>query len=69
MDSMRITVSVSALYQKAKEMLNDGMDYVDIFISDEDEELPPAIFFSAWTKRAPEMAVDYDVIEAAELEK
>lgn len=69
MDSICITVSASALYQKAKEIVNDGMDYVNIFISDADEELPPAIFFEAWTKRAPEMGVDYDVIEAAELEK
>ena len=34
MDSVCITVSASALYQKAKEILNDGMDYVEKSRSD-----------------------------------
>lgn len=63
-----ITISVSELYQKAKEMLNDGMDYVEIGIDEADDELPPAVYFQAWTRHAPEMGVDYEVIEEAELQ-
>lgn len=69
MDSVSITVSASALYQKAKEILNDGMDYVDVFISEADEDLPPAIFFSAWSKSAPEMCVSYEEVEEAQTEE
>lgn len=61
-----ITISVSALYQKAKEMLNDGMDYVEIGIDEADDELLPAVFFQAWAKHAPEMGIDYETIEATE---
>lgn len=65
MSENRIVVSVSALYQKAKEMLNDGMDFTEIYISDADEDIPAALCFDAWQK-CDLGAADYDEIEAVQ---
>lgn len=66
MGENRIVVSVSALYQKAKELLNDGMDFAEIYISGADNEIPAALCFDAWQK-CDLGAADYGEIEAAQV--
>lgn len=64
----RIVVSVSDLYQRAKEMLNCGMDFVEVSIIDDPSEEPPvAMFFEAWKESAPEVGYTFDAIDEAEL--
>mgnify|MGYP006988891028 CR=1 FL=1 len=62
---MRYIVSASELYQKAKEILNDGMDYIEISLMEPDEDLPAAVHFQAWKKNA-EYDVDYEEIDVVE---
>jgi len=62
---MGVTVSVSELYQLAKDMLNDGMDYVEVtFIEhDEDEEIPSSLNFEASKRTQSYMGIDYGFLE------
>lgn len=50
---MTYTVKVSELYQRAKEMLNDGMDFVEIDFHEGDDDLPRCLMFSASSKFDP----------------
>ena len=63
-----INISVKSLYEKAKQMFDDGMDTVVVSILDPDGEgedaLPACISFEASTAEDPEMGIDYDEIEA-----
>ena len=63
-----IEISVKSLYEKAKLMLDDGMDtvVVSIFEPDGDGEnaLPACISFEASTAEDPEFGIDYEEIEA-----
>lgn len=63
-----ITVSVEKLYERAKQMLDDGMDVVTIGISDAEGEgedaIPPFMWFEASTKDAPYEGIDYEDIDA-----
>ena len=64
----QIEISVKSLYEKAKMMLDDGMDtvVVSIFEPDGDGEvsLPAYINFEASTAEEPEIGIDYEEIEA-----
>lgn len=65
---MILTVKVSELFERVKEMHDDGMDYVDIYLSEEDISvpdipLPPAINFTAWTEKESYMGIDYEEVE------
>lgn len=62
---MKVTVSVSDLYKLAKDMLNDGMDYVEIsFIEqDEDDEIPPSLNFEASKRTESFMGIDYGFLD------
>ncbi len=62
---MTVTVKVSDLYKLAKEMLNDGMDYVEISIlePDQDNDLPASLHFDASKASFPEMGVDYEELD------
>lgn len=62
---MNITVEVSELYQLAKEMLNDGMDYVKISYmeADKEEGLPACLHFDASRKSNPAEGIDYKELE------
>ena len=61
-----IKISVKQLYERAKQMLDDGMDTVilSILTSDEDENVPIALSLEAAAKDTPYEGVDYDEIEA-----
>ncbi len=64
---MEFIISASELFQKAKEILNDGMDRVIIDLCEEDTTLPddpvPAcVSFHAFKSSAPHPITDYDEI-------
>ena len=63
-----IEISVKSLYEKAKLMLDDGMDTVVISILDPDgkgeDALPACISFEASTAEDPEIGIDYEEIDA-----
>lgn len=67
-----ITVKVSDLYDRAKQMKDDGMDFVQISILDEQEMddgiIPSSLWLSASSKKESFMAVDYEEIEALQEE-
>lgn len=62
-----IVVSVKELYQRAKEMLMDGMNTVEVSIVEAQggpPKCPPVLFFTATDGDG--CGVDYDPIEAVE---
>ncbi|MBM6724322.1 hypothetical protein [Pseudoflavonifractor phocaeensis] len=63
-----IEISVKDLYEKAKMMLDDGMDTVVLRLCEADGEgddaLPACVSFEASTSEAPFAGVDYEEIEA-----
>lgn len=62
-----IVVSVSDLYQRAKEMLNCGMDFVEVSIIEDPLEEPPVfMYFEAWKASAPDVGYKFEVIDEAE---
>ena len=62
---MNVTVKVSDLYKLSKEMLNDGMDYVEVSIMEADSEfgLPVCLHFEASKATEPEIGVDYEELD------
>ena len=67
---MDYIISASELYQKAKEILNDGMDYVVISFmepdeTDSDDPLPAAVHFDAFKKHGSCVWTDYEEIDVA----
>ena len=55
---MAYIVPASELFQMAKEILNDGMDYVEISLNQEDTTLPddptpPCVSFIGYRKNDP----------------
>ena len=58
---MTYTVKVSELYQRAKEMLDDGMDIVEVDFHEGDEYLPRCLMFCASSK-SDFGGTDYDEI-------
>lgn len=65
---MLLTVKVPELYQRVKEMYDDGMDFVEIMLSEADNSvpsmpLPPSISFIAWTEEEPFAGIDYEEVE------
>lgn len=49
---MRYIISAAELFRKAEEILNDGMDYVEISLlePDEEDEIPAGVHFEAFRK-------------------
>ena len=47
---MKYIIPASELYQKAKEILSDGMEFVEIsfLYPDEEDDLPAAVHFEAY---------------------
>lgn len=69
--SDRITIKVSDLYHRAKQMKDDGMDVVRISILeeeelDDDDIIPACLWLSATSKKQSFMAVDYEPIDATQ---
>ena len=62
---MRYIISASDLYQKSKEILNDGMDFVEISFMDPDDDLPAAVHFQDWKKNA-DYDLDYEEIDVVD---
>lgn len=65
---MGYIVRASELFQKAKEILDDGMDYVELEYLEEDttlpgEPIPPSINFSGFKKDFTNVFVDYEDID------
>lgn len=61
-----ITVKVSELYNLAKQLKNDGMDFVEVSIVQDDSTsapLPDCLNFSAFSEKMPEAFFDYDCID------
>ncbi len=73
-DFVDFIIGASDLFQKAKEMLNDGMDYVVISLMEPDNTvpdlpLPASVHFDAFKAHMPEAWIDYediDVVSGAE---
>jgi hypothetical protein len=65
---MRYIIPASDLYQKAKEILNAGMDYVEISFMEPDDDLPAAVHFQAWKKNADhdEDFEEIDIVDSAD---
>ena len=66
---MEYIITASELYQKAKEILNDGMDYVVITLQEPDNSvpdfpLPAAVGFEAFKKNGDDR-VNYEEIDVA----
>ncbi len=69
MDS--ITVSVKDLYERVKELKDDKMDFVEVFILESQKMhdggvIPASIGFTAWTEKESFMGIDYDGVDAVE---
>lgn len=64
---MKYVVSASELYRLAEEIVNDGMDYVEITLMEPDEELPAAVHFEAARKAGLEIWEDYEELEVVTL--
>lgn len=65
---MSLIVTVSELYERIKEMRDDGMDFVEVTLDEGDDDdteypLPPRINFTAWTKAESFEHIDYEEIE------
>lgn len=66
-----ITIKVSELYERAKQMQDDGMEYVKLSILDEDEVdddiIPPSLWLNAFSDEEPG-SIDYDGIESIDVD-
>lgn len=67
-----ITVPVKELYRQLKEMIDDGMDYVEVSIMeadnyDPDNPIPPSIELMAFSLDTPEEGVMYDGVDASDV--
>lgn len=62
---MHVTVKVRDLFNLAKEMLDDGMDYVEVSILGPEPEFdcPASLHFDASKASMPEMGVDYEELD------
>lgn len=56
-------ISASELFQRAKEILNDGNTHVEIQFIESDGEMPDSIGFEAW-RSGSDFGVGYDPIES-----
>lgn len=56
-------ISASELFQRAKEILNDGNTHVEIQFIESDGEMPDSIGFEAW-RNGSDFGVGYDPIES-----
>lgn len=63
-----IEISVKELYEKSKEMLDDGMKTVVLRFIEADGEgenaLPACVSFEASTAKNPDIGIDYEEIES-----
>ena len=71
---MDYIISASELYQRAKEMLNRGMDYVSISLMDPDDSvpddpLPACVHFEACSKKDTNSWFDFNEIDAIQIQK
>lgn len=60
---MKYIVNASELYRLTKEIVNDGMDYVEISLMEPDDDLPAAVHFEAARKAGLEGWEDYEDLE------
>ena len=60
---MEYTIKVSDLYQRAKEMMDDEMDFVTISLDPPEKDLPACVSFAAWQKSCPEAQTDYEELD------
>lgn len=63
---MEYIVKASELYQLAKEIINDGMDYVEISLIEADSESPACVSFSAGRKNDLDGWEDYDYLDVTD---
>lgn len=64
-------ISVHELHERVKEMLDEGMDFVEIsFIeadnSDPEDPIPACVHFEAFSKKQPEFGVDFEDIDVVQ---
>lgn len=65
---MEYVISASELYQRAKEILNAGMDFVEISLCEPDDSvpddpLPASVHFDAFRKSTPFEVIDFEDID------
>ena len=68
MDKIDYTIDAYELYERAKDIINAGMDYAVISLcepddSDPDIPLPASVHFDAFSKREPAALVDFEDID------
>lgn len=64
-------ISVHELYERVKEMLDRGMDFVEISLmeadnSDSDHPIPACVHFDAFSKNEPEFGIDFEEIDVVQ---
>lgn len=61
-----IVVKVSDLFEIAKQLHQDGMQYVRLMLLEAEDDLPALISVKAIKSASSDDAVDYEAIEAVE---
>lgn len=67
-----ITLPVKELYRQLKEMMDDGMDYVELSILEADnydpnDPIPASLELTAFSLDTPEEGVCYDGIDSVDV--
>ncbi len=63
-----IVVNVSELLSRLQEIQHDGMDYVELFLTEADDDLPACVNLSACEASDTGAWIDYEEIDALEIE-
>ena len=61
-----IIVKVSALAEKLRDMEADEMDYVELSLTEAEDDLPAAVNLSAFKANFPDEWISYEEVEQAE---
>lgn len=62
---MPIIVNPAELLSKIQEIVDDGMDFVEINYLEADDDAPACLWFEAW-KRNDDCSIAYEEVEAVD---
>ena len=60
---MRVTVKAADLFNRVKEMMDDGMDFIEVSFMEGDDKLSAALHFEGSSKSRPYEGVDYEELD------
>lgn len=66
---MDITVKISDLLWKVRELNRDEMDYVTLSVIEAEDDMPACLTFYAFTEKDPNQIIDYESIDESEFER